>query len=129
MIMRRYNSIEAAISSANLQRMSMTVFVFGLPGSGKSYFVSRLAARMGARYINSDLVRKAIISNRTYSQAEKESVYNEMLVQMKMAIIQHQNVVLDATFYTAHIRKRFLDAARGASNVFFIEVIAGEPVI
>jgi len=35
----------------------MIIIVFGLPGSGKSYFASKLAERINARYINSDVIR------------------------------------------------------------------------
>ena len=38
----------------------MVVIVFGLPGSGKSYFASRLAGIISADYINSDRVRREI---------------------------------------------------------------------
>ena len=52
-----------------------------------------------------------------------------MLAQMKKAIQQNKNLVLDATFYTNDIRKKFLDAAEHVDEIFFIEVKAEESLI
>jgi len=107
----------------------MIVIVFGLPGSGKSYFATNLADMIKADYINSDQVRRTMFGVRLYSVREKLSVYNEMLVQMHKAVKQHKNLVLDATFYTNAIRKKFLDAAEDIDNIIFIEVRAEESLI
>ena len=107
----------------------MIVIVFGLPGSGKSYFASHLASMINADYINSDKVRRTMFDIRTYSIKEKLSVYHEMLTQMKEVVKQNKNVVLDATFYNNDIRKKSLDEAIGAGSIFFIEVKAEESVI
>ena len=85
----------------------MVVIVFGLPGSGKSYFASRLAKRIDADYINSDRLRKEMFKMRTYSQQEKESVYQTMLQKMKQDVAQNKNVVLDATFHTQRNKATF----------------------
>jgi predicted kinase len=105
------------------------VIVFGLPGSGKSFFAVKLAAMIKADYINSDQVRRAMFTVREYSEREKLSVYNQMLVQMHKALQQHKNLVLDATFHTNDIRKKFLDTAEGIDDIIFIEIIAKESLI
>ena len=110
----------------------MIVIVFGLPGSGKSYFAAHLANKINADYINSDKVRRAMFDTRTYSINEKLSVYSEMLTQMKEVVKQNKNLVLDATFYKNDIRKKFLDEAVeavGEGSIFFIEVKAEESII
>ena len=105
----------------------MIVIVFGLPGAGKSYFASRLAARIEADYITSDRVRKKIFVDRTYSANEKLSVYDEMLTQMREAIKQNKSLVIDATFYKNAIRKELIKDA--GNNIVFIEVKADESLI
>jgi predicted kinase len=105
------------------------VIVFGLPGSGKSCLATNLAEMIKADYINSDQVRRTMFTVRTYSAREKLSVYNKMLVQMRNAVQQHKNLVLDATFYTNDIRKKFLDAAEGIDDIIFVEVRAEESLI
>jgi predicted kinase len=107
----------------------MIIAVMGLPGSGKSYFAFRLSAAIHAMHINSDKVRKTMMTRRTYSAEEKEQVYNEMLAQMQQAVQQNKSVVLDATFYKQAIREKFMDKARNAGGVHFIEIIAGEQII
>lgn len=107
----------------------MIVIVFGLPGSGKSFFACRFAAMINADYIHSDRVRKKLFISRTYLLQEKLAVYNEMLAQMKEVVKQNKNLLLDATFYNNDIRKKFLDKAKGVASIFFIEVKAEQSII
>jgi predicted kinase len=107
----------------------MIIIVFGLPGSGKSYFANPLAEMMNAEYINSDQVRKEVICQKSYSEEEKLSVYEEMLARMTTAVTQNKNVVLDATFYKHDIRKKFIEGIEQDENIWFIEVIADECLI
>ena len=107
----------------------MVIIVFGLPGSGKSYFASRLAKMISADYINSDRLRKEMYKKSTYSEEEKKDVYNEMMAKMKEALHYNRNVVLDATFHKDEIRKQFVDAMEGKDCIYFIEVWAHENII
>lgn len=107
----------------------MIVIVMGLPGSGKSFFASRLSTAIHADYINSDRLRKKMIANRTYSIKEKELVYNEMRRQVSQAIKQNKNLVLDATFYKKEARNKFREEAAAAVDIIFIEIIANEELI
>jgi predicted kinase len=107
----------------------MIIIVFGLPGSGKSYFASHLAELINAAYINSDIVRKKMFDKRTYSIEERLLVYNEMLRQMREAAKKHTYVVLDATFYKDDIREKFVKEAKDIYDVIFIEVRAEEYVV
>ena len=57
----------------------MVVIVFGLPGSGKSYFASRLAKKLEADYISSDQVRKKLFTRPDYSEEGKKQVYKKLV--------------------------------------------------
>lgn len=105
----------------------MIVIVFGLPGSGKTYFAERLAKMIHADHINSDRLRKKIFRQRTYSPEEKAAVYQVMLGKMREAIALNRNMVLDATFHTHETRKHFIQDA--GDRLFLIEVRAGENLI
>ena len=107
----------------------MVVIVFGLPGSGKSYFASRLAKMIRADYINSDRLRKEMFKESTYSTQEKAAVYHEMLAKMMEAVNQNRNVVLDATFHKNDTRKLFMKEMEGKGGIYFIEVQANENII
>jgi predicted kinase len=104
----------------------MVVIVFGLPGSGKSYFASRLAGMICADHISSDRLRKEMLQERSYSDMEKAFVYSVMLRKTKEAIGQNRNVVLDATFHKKETRDLFVQEITGKTSVFFIEVVASE---
>ena len=107
----------------------MVVIVFGLPGSGKSYFASRLAEALNADYINSDKLQKKMFPERNYSTEEKNSVYAEMLALMKKAVSKGKNVVLDATFHLQERSKPFIQEMKDKGGIRFIEVVADEKVV
>jgi len=106
----------------------MIVIVFGLPGSGKSFFASRLAKMINADYINSDKIRKEMFASRTYSEQEKAAIYNAMLEKTKVLANQKKNLVLDATFHKNETRYSFQHEMEGIDNIYFIEVWAAEDI-
>ena len=106
----------------------MTIIVFGLPGSGKSFFASALAELMGAEYIKTDSVR-AQSFNRSYSMEDKLQVYDAVLNRTIEMLQEKKNVVVDATFYKYDIRQKFNDQCKEFGDVYFIEVQADELVI
>jgi predicted kinase len=107
----------------------MIVIVLGLPGSGKSYFASRLAEVIQADYINSDQVRKQMFSKRIYSEKEKGAVYDVMLEKMKTLVKLNKDLVIDATFQREDSRQLFIRQLRGKVELFFIEITANPDLI
>ena len=107
----------------------MIVIVFGLPGSGKSYFATRVAQMLEATYISSDKARKELFAAPSYSPEEKTLVYNEVLKRAIQAAEEGKDVVLDATFYTNDLRKKFISEVKKISRVILIEVSADENLI
>ncbi len=105
----------------------MVVIVMGLPGSGKSYFAKKLAKSIKAEYVNSDRLRKEFFPNRTYSDAEKATVYDLLLAKQEEAICQKKNLVLDATFHTNETRAPFFVSQK--EKIFIIELLADEDII
>ncbi len=103
----------------------MVIIVFGLPGSGKSYFASRLATTISAGYLNSDVERKKLLAQRTYSEKEKSSIYVHMASIMVQTIQQGKSIVIDATFYKQRLRDLFYEKA-GETPLIFIEVFAND---
>jgi predicted kinase len=106
----------------------IVAIVFGLPGSGKSYLASRLAAKLKAEYINSDKVRLTLYPVRSYSEEEKLSVYQTILAMTRDFLQTGRSVIVDGTFYKESIRQEYKDELTG-TKVFFIEVIADEALI
>lgn len=108
----------------------MIVIVFGLPGTGKSFFASRLAERIKAEYLSTDQIRFKMIKSRTYGNEEKMKVYHEMLTLTKSFASKNRHVVLDGTFYQEKIRQMFISMASFLKvRMFFIEVIAQDLLV
>ena len=107
----------------------MIVIVFGLPGSGKTYFAKHVAEMLGAIYISSDKLRKELFATPSYSSQERMLVYDEMLRRTMQAAEHGKEVVLDATFYTNELREKFIKAVQRTTHVFLIEVFADEDLI
>lgn len=106
------------------------VVVCGLPGSGKSFFASELAKRFDCELISSDVVRMQISNDKQYDKRSKNAVYQKMLSMMENCIKAHRNVILDATFFKADIRKLFIEKATALREpLYFIEVRASEDTI
>jgi predicted kinase len=106
----------------------MVIIVFGLPGSGKSYFASALANRIGALYLSSDKIRKELFAVRTYKDDEKEKVYQEILKQTVKGTAKN-DVVVDATFCSAHWRDIFKERITPGHQLKWIEIKAAEELV
>jgi predicted kinase len=107
----------------------MIIIVFGLPGSGKTYFARALANTLQATYINSDTIRETFPDQNRYSRPDKNIVYDMMLNKMMKAMHEGQTVVLDATFYKNDLRRRFTSYVREQDLVYFVEIVANELLI
>ncbi len=106
----------------------MVVPGYGLPGSGKSYFAERLAARTGSDYLNSDRIRKMLFPARTYSDDEKKAVYEAMCSMAAGRLKLGKTVVADATFHQSAMRQMFFSRL-GRDNICLIEVTADDALI
>lgn len=107
----------------------MVVIVFGLPGSGKTYLASRLAERLQATYVSTDVIRKKLISVTTYSEQEKQSVYDRVLSEVSRALPKERIVVVDGTFHRKITRVMFAEYFNEICNTCFIEVRAEESLV
>jgi predicted kinase len=111
-------------------KQPVNVIVFGLPGSGKTYFAEKLAGKINGLHISSDSVRQHLQLSDKYQEHAKMKVYLELLRLMEKAICQQHDIVMDATFYKADIRNLFKKRAELLkSKIYFIEVRADESTI
>lgn len=108
----------------------MMILVSGLPGSGKSFFASRLAKRLNADYISSDLVRKTLQATGKYAFEDKFRIYRYMAEKAVKLTRQGNTVVVDATFYHHSMRALFMDAAeQNKCRIYFIVIEASEQLV
>lgn len=94
----------------------MLIIVCGLPGTGKSSLSAKLAETYSAVHLNSDVIRKKLFENPSYTEEEKEAVYKEMAGQVGELLAKGSNVILDATFYRHDYRKMMADIAEKAGT-------------
>lgn len=107
----------------------MVIIVFGLPGSGKTYFARTLANALKASYINSDAIRDKFTPPLKYSREQKNIVYDMILNRMLTTIHEGKTVVIDATFYKEDLRRRFTSYVQEPGMLHFIEIVADELLI
>jgi len=109
----------------------LIILFSGLPGVGKTRLANELAPLINAVVLSTDKIRKEIISNPTYSDEEKELIYNVMLL---MARYLHNkggiSCILDAAFTTEKSRKNARKKLPNVSpgQIYIIECICPEDI-
>jgi aminoglycoside phosphotransferase family enzyme/predicted kinase len=106
-------------------RLPLTLVLFGVTASGKSWLAGHLAARTGAPVLSSDRVRKRLagvsdsvrLGPEHYSDAARERVYRELGTLARRTVTTAGGVIVDATFQ----RRAHLDA--------FTAALGGAPAV
>ncbi len=108
----------------------MIILVFGLPGTGKTYFSERLSNEIGAVHINTDMVRKNLHFEGHYDEKTKQQVYNELIKHVQREIKKGSDVLIDGTFHRNDRRLQVKHAAEEMNQqLYIIEMKAGEEII
>lgn len=108
----------------------MLIVVFGLPGSGKSYFARNLALTIHAAYLNSDELRKELFDKPRYTKNEKQKVYLTLFTMAESHLQKQEDIILDATFHKKERRTKVeLIAQKHQTGLIWIEVVADEEII
>jgi predicted kinase len=123
--------LEAALGPLPAPRgRGALVATVGLPGSGKSYFARRLAGRLPAVLLESDVLRRSLFRNPGHGYKESRRLFRAIHALIDRYLEERRVVVLDAT----NLREQFrLDlkaiADRRHSPFFLVELEAPEEVI
>lgn len=106
------------------------IAVFGLPGSGKSFFARHLAEHLQAAYFNTDLIRNQLQKRGQYQPSDKQAVYAYLFDQLQQALRQDQKVVVDGTFFRQALRQQLVAAAGAEGGIVrWIEVQASPTLV
>lgn len=95
------------------------VWITGLPGSGKSVIAQVLlkkleAQGMNAQIVSSDMMRTVVTPIPTYTEGERDMVYNAIVFVSTLLTQNGVNVIIDATGN----RRQYRDFARGKISKF-----------
>jgi hypothetical protein len=96
------------------------IVVCGLPGVGKTTVAERIADRLDARLLRTDVVRKERHPDPDYTGAETEAVYDEVVDRAGAVAAAGEHVVVDGTFRERRYRRRAAEAAEAAGAGFRI---------
>jgi len=73
------------------------IAVSGLPGTGKSYFCSKLAERLSFIILESDSLRKALFPSPSYSPQESSRLFETVRLLIERLLKKGNSLILDAT--------------------------------
>lgn len=109
----------------------MIILVGGLPGSGKTYFATKLATEINATLYSSDKVRKVLHVSGKYNIADKLDVYTELARLAESALANKNSpVIVDATFSHHRMRILFKELAEKHNVKFlFIWLYADDKIV
>ena len=101
------------------------VAVSGLPGTGKSYFSSRLADRLPFVVLESDFLRKLLFSPPSYSAEESAHLFKVIHQLIRRLLIRGFSTILDATNLSERGREYLYNIAeQSGATLILVEVKA-----
>lgn len=106
------------------------VMITGLPGTGKSTFAKALAEAIGAKHLNTDIIRDALGKRGQYDPDTKATIYAEMLRQTAVLIEHGSSIIIDGTFYQKKLRQPYIVLAKKYGVMIqWIEIRAAEDIV
>ena len=87
------------------------IAVSGLPGTGKSYFCSKLAERLPFVILESDALRKVLFPSPGYSSLESSHLFQAIHLLIKRLLGKGVPLILDATNLSERYRERLYSIA------------------
>lgn len=87
------------------------IVVSGLPGTGKSYFCSKLAERLPLAILESDALRKVLFSSPSYNSPENARLFSAIHRLTKRLLEKGVSLVSDATNLSEPHRQYLYDIA------------------
>jgi len=106
------------------------IVVSGLPGTGKSYFCSKLAERLPFVILESDALRKTLFPSPIYSVPESSRLFQAIHHLIEKLLKRGIPLILDATNLSERYRERLYNIAdRLNAKLILVRVEAPPEVI
>lgn len=108
----------------------MLVLVCGPPGTGKSTVAERVTERLDGLLLRTDVVRKELYPEPSYTATESAAVYDELFERARANLETGAHVVLDGTFREASLRERAASVAEAVGVEYrIVRVTCDEAVV
>jgi predicted kinase len=108
----------------------MLIIVCGLQGTGKTTVAKRIAEKINAILLRTDVLRKELVQVPQYTKEEKRRVYDEMFARAKSLLQNDVGVVLDANFSEQSYRNQARELAQKTHTEFkIVEVDTPEKIV
>ena len=106
------------------------IVVSGLPGTGKSYFCSKLAERLPFIILESDALRKTLFPSPIYSASESSRLFQAIHHLIEGLLKRGIPLILDATNLSERYRERLYNIAdRLNAKLILVRVEAPPEVV
>jgi predicted kinase len=108
----------------------MIILVYGLPGTGKTFFSKHFAAKNDMVHLNTDIIRDKMNFRGKYNEKAKQQVYNELYKHVAKELKNGSDVIVDGTFHKRKRRETVKKIAEEKNDkIYLIEIKAtGETV-
>lgn len=137
---KRYFSL--ALKYAVIGSQPIVLIMMGPIAGGKTTLAKQLSQKLSLKHISSDEVRKRLAGlplkerppaskrEELYSPEISEKTYDRLFDTAKQHILQHQSVILDATFSRQKYRSRLESELKSpGANICFIEANAPKNIL
>ena len=118
-----------SVSTAEPANGPALVILCGLPGTGKSHFARQLISRASFVWINSDRIRKTLVSAPEYSRQEHRRVFSAMNAITAEILREGHSVVFDATNLNEQVRRPLYAVAHDAGVEPLIVRFTADPAL
>jgi predicted kinase len=103
-ILRRISGITIAMFKSRLTKPTI-IMLYGLPGSGKSFFARQASDLLGIPHISSDRIRYELFETPTFSKDEQAVVFNIMMIMLEQFTRVGMSAILDVSLSRQADRK------------------------
>jgi len=105
------------------------VIVSGLPGTGKSFFCRRLAEKLPAIILESDVLRQVLFPQPNYSQTESTRLFKTIRLLAERLLRRGFCIIMDATNLSERFRQYFYSIAERLDVKLVVVSVEAPPLL